>query len=84
LNEKPIKNNVSITGEIDLKGNITAIGGLDNKILGAMKAGVETIIYPKDNHHEYEKFVETHGDFSDKIKFIEVSKINELFTYVFV
>jgi ATP-dependent Lon protease len=67
-----------------LKGNITAIGGLDNKILGAMKAGVETIIYPKDNHHEYEKFVETHGDFSDKIKFIEVSKINELFTYVFV
>jgi len=84
LNEKPVRNNISITGEIDLNGNITAIGGLDNKILGAMKAGVEIIIYPKDNHHEYENFVEKHGDFTDKIRFVEVSKINEVFTYVFV
>merc|ERR1711991_1118448 len=39
--EKPIRNDIGMTGEIDLKGNITKIGGLEYKINGAKKAGVK-------------------------------------------
>ena len=43
-----IKNNIAITGEINLNGRVTAIGGLDLKILGGIRAGVDTFIYPKE------------------------------------
>ena len=49
LNNKKIKNNIAITGEINLQGKVTAIGGLDLKILGGIAAGVTEFIFPKDN-----------------------------------
>ena len=52
---KPIKNTVAMTGEIDLKGNITKIGGLEYKINGAKKAGIKTIIISNENKKDYEK-----------------------------
>jgi ATP-dependent Lon protease len=48
LNNIPILNDVAITGEIDLQGNITAIGGLENKILGGIRSGIKTFLYPKE------------------------------------
>ena len=52
LNNRKIKNNVAITGEINLQGIVTAIGGLDLKIIGGIKAGIKTFIYPKDNEQD--------------------------------
>ena len=43
INKKKIKNNIAITGEINLQGKITAIGGLDIKILGGIEAGYKRI-----------------------------------------
>jgi ATP-dependent Lon protease len=83
LNDIPIKNDIAITGEIDLQGNILPIGGLDVKILGGIRAGIRTIIYPSKNNSEYLDFVEKHGEYPD-IKFIEASNIHEVLTYVFV
>jgi ATP-dependent Lon protease len=51
---------VAITGEICLSGEVTAIGGLEYKVLGGIKAGAKTFIYPEENQREYEKLVETY------------------------
>lgn len=48
LNKK-IKNNIAMTGEIELNGNITAIGGLEYKLKGAQKAGVKIVFIPNEN-----------------------------------
>jgi ATP-dependent Lon protease len=86
LNKKLIKHDIAITGEISLNGEITAIGGLDVKILGGIKSGIKTFLFPKSNNKEYnewKKKYEKKGKY-DKIRFIEVSTINEVFKYVFV
>ncbi len=84
LNNKKIKNDVAITGEINLQGKVTEIGGLELKILGAIKAGVKTIIFPKSNIKDYNKFLEKYNtiDISD-IKFISVDNINDVLKLVF-
>jgi ATP-dependent Lon protease len=46
---KPIKNYVAMTGEIELTGKITKIGGLNFKLFGAKKAGVKLVFVPKEN-----------------------------------
>jgi ATP-dependent Lon protease len=52
-----VKNNVAMTGEIDLHGNVHQIGGLDAKLEGAIKAGVDTVLIPGDNVEDYEKII---------------------------
>lgn len=48
----PVRNNVAITGEIDLNGNILPIGGLDFKVDGGKKAGVNTVLCPNKNKQD--------------------------------
>jgi hypothetical protein len=85
FNEKKIKNNIAITGEINLQGQITAIGGLDVKILGGIRAGITTFLYPTANAGDYEKFIEKYGDKSilDNIVFVEIQHITEVFENIF-
>jgi ATP-dependent Lon protease len=47
-----------MTGEVDLMGNAKAIGGLEYKILGAIKAGVKHIIVPEENRQDYDKIIQ--------------------------
>ena len=86
LNKKTIKKDIAITGEINLQGKVSAIGGLDLKILGGIKAGVNTFIYPTTNQDDFDKFMEKQENkeiFND-IKFISVSKIDEVLKIVFI
>ena len=85
FNQRKIKNTVAITGEINLQGEVTAIGGLDNKILGGIRAGITTFIYPKSNNRDFNDFMKIYSnkDFIKNIQFIEVGNINEVFEYVF-
>ena len=48
----PVCNTVAMTGEIDLNGQICQIGGLETKIRGAKKAGVQKILVPRANEHD--------------------------------
>jgi len=57
LTNKPVRNDIAMTGEVDLLGNVKAIGGLDAKINGAIKAGVKLVIFPKENEQDWEKIV---------------------------
>ena len=49
---KPIKNNIGMTGEIELTGRITKIGGLEFKLPGAKKAGINVVYIPTENKHD--------------------------------
>ena len=49
---KPIKNDIAMTGEIELTGKITKIGGLNFKLYGAKKAGVKLVYVPKENEND--------------------------------
>ena len=53
----PVKNNIGITGEIDLNGRIHAIGGLSSKVYGAKSAGCNMVICPKENKNDVEKIL---------------------------
>jgi ATP-dependent Lon protease len=85
LNNKKIKYNIAITGEICLNGNVTEIGGLDLKILGAIKAGVKEILFPVENMKDYNKFIEKYKDtpLLEGIHFHPVSTIRQVFDLVF-
>ncbi len=55
LSEKPVKSSVAMTGEITLRGDVLAVGGLKEKILAAKRAGIKEIIAPKENRNEIEE-----------------------------
>ena len=86
INNKKIKNDIAITGEINLQGKVTQIGGLHLKILGGIRAGVKTFIYPKSNQQDFEKFYEKHTDKTifDNINFIPVDNIKDVLNIVFI
>lgn len=85
LNEKRIKNDVAITGEINLQGEVTAIGGLDLKIQGGIRAGVKRFLYPKANHKDFKEFLEIYGEkeMVKGIEFKEIANIKEVFEHVY-
>lgn len=62
----PIHHNIAITGEIDLNGNITKIGGLQYKLIGAKKGNVKTVIAPCENTDDYEEIVKKNKKLLDK------------------
>jgi ATP-dependent Lon protease len=62
LLNKKIRNDVAMTGEIDLLGNITKIGGLEHKLIGAKMAGIKLVLISKENE---EDIVDIKKDFKD-------------------
>lgn len=83
LNKKMIKNDIAITGEITLNGNITAIGGLDIKISSGIRAGIKTFLFPKENDREFQLWQEDNKNI-DNIEFVQISNISEIFEHVFI
>lgn len=71
----PIKHNVAMTGEISLKGNALAIGGLKEKSMAAYKAGCDTIIIPKDNLKDLTKIS---NEVKSNVNFVSVSSFDEV------
>lgn len=85
FNNIKISNTIAITGEINLQGEVTAIGGLDLKILGGLKAGIKKFIYPKSNQKDYLDFIEKNNDIfnENEILFYNVSTIEDVLKIVF-
>ena len=68
-----VKQTIGMTGEIDLNGNISKIGGLDLKIYGGKNAGLKTILIPKENEDDYNIIKNDNPEILNniEIKFIE-------------
>ncbi len=52
LTRVPVKADVAMTGEITLRGRVTAIGGLKEKLLAALRGGIRTVIIPEENRKD--------------------------------
>ena len=52
LQNRPIKQDLAITGEISLRGKVKPVGGIFEKIYGARRKGIKTVIVPYDNRHD--------------------------------
>ncbi|WP_440873857.1 endopeptidase La [Thalassotalea sp. PLHSN55] len=55
LTGNPVKADVAMTGEITLRGEVLAIGGLKEKLLAAHRGGIKTVVIPKDNERDLQE-----------------------------
>lgn len=76
LTERPIRQDVAITGEISLRGNVKPVGGIFEKIYGARRKGIKLVAVPKDNEKEVPLGLED-------IEVKSISHIEELMEIVF-
>ncbi|MBW1614967.1 MAG: endopeptidase La [Deltaproteobacteria bacterium] len=77
---KPISKDVAMTGEITLRGRVLPIGGLKEKTLGGLRAGIKKIIIPKKNEQEISKLPD---NVKEKIRFISVKNMDEVLKAAF-
>lgn len=75
LINKPINKDVAMTGEITLRGRVLPIGGLKEKALGALRAGIRTIIIPEKNKKD---LAEIPKNVKRKIDFVPVNSMEEV------
>jgi ATP-dependent Lon protease len=80
LSGKKVRQDVAMTGEITLRGRIMPIGGLKEKALAALRAGIKTIIIPAENKKD---LVEIPKDLRDQLKFVPVKNMDQVFPHVF-
>lgn len=85
LTNKKIKNDIAITGEITLRGDVTAIGGLELKILGGLKAGIKTFIFPAENDKDFLKIKDRYGEnvAFNSATYVSVKTFDEVLKLVF-
>src|SRR2546427_11159110 len=60
LSKRPARHDIAMTGEVTLRGRVLPIGGVKEKVLGAVRAGIKTIILPKENEGDLRDLPE-HG-----------------------
>jgi ATP-dependent Lon protease len=58
LTDKPVRSDIAMTGEITLRGLVLPVGGIKEKVLAGMRAGIRTIILPKKNEKDLEEIPE--------------------------
>jgi ATP-dependent Lon protease len=77
---RPARNDVAMTGEITLRGNVLPIGGLNEKLLAAQRSGIKTVLIPEEN-------VKDLTEIPDKVKegltIVPIETIEEAMKHVF-
>jgi ATP-dependent Lon protease len=74
LTGRPVRSDTAMTGEISLRGLVLPIGGVKEKVLAALRAGITTVLLPARNKREFE---EIPAEARDKLKFVWLERINE-------
>src|SRR5438094_540217 len=75
FSNRPVRPDVAMTGEITLRGLVLPIGGLKEKSLAAMRAGISTVIIPKLNEKD---LVDVPEEAKQKLKFVPVENVDEV------
>jgi ATP-dependent Lon protease len=71
----PIRRDIAMTGEVTLRGRVLPIGGLKEKLLAALRAGIKTVIIPKDNEKD---LVEIPANVKKGLVILPVSHVDEV------
>jgi ATP-dependent Lon protease len=77
---KPVSDQVAMTGEITLSGQVLPIGGLRDKVLAAQRAGISKVIFPKENESDLE---ELPSETREELEFIPVDWIEDVLEVAF-
>ena len=75
MSGRPVAHDVAMTGEITLRGRVLPIGGVKEKVLGAVRAGISRIILPKDNEPDLDDLPR---EVRDKLEIHLVSELGEV------
>ena len=81
LTGTPVRRDVAMTGEVTLRGRVLAIGGLREKTMGALRAGVKTVIIPADNEVDLENIDQT---VRAKLNFMTAENVDDILDFVLV
>ncbi|MFA5012926.1 MAG: endopeptidase La [Ignavibacteria bacterium] len=76
----PARTDTAMTGEITLRGNVLPIGGLNEKLLAAVRSGIKKVLIPKDN---VKNLIEIPKDITSKLEIIPVSKVEDAIEHLF-
>jgi len=71
----PIKKDIAMTGEVTLRGRVTAIGGLKEKLLAALRSGVKTVLIPSENEKD---LADIPDNVKSEMKIIPISTMDEV------
>ena len=77
LTGRPVRRDLSMTGEITLHGKVTAIGGLREKTMAAYKVGVRTILIPEENRKDVEEEIDK--TVKENVRLVFVKTLDEVF-----
>ena len=77
----PVRKDVAMTGEVTLRGNVLAIGGLKEKLLAALRGGIKTVLIPADNEKD---LAEIPANVKEGLKIIPVSNVREVLRHALV
>ncbi len=81
LTERLLRRDVAMTGEITLRGRVLPIGGLREKTMGALRAGIHTVLLPKDNEKD---LAEIDPNVREKLRFVPVETADAAFAQALV
>ena len=81
LSDRPVHRNIAMTGEITLRGEVLPVGGIKEKVLAAMRAGLRTVILPKLNERDLEDISKT---LKADMNFIFVENVKEVLGHAIV
>ena len=71
----PVRKEVAMTGEVTLRGRVLPIGGLKEKLLAALRGGIETVLIPKENEKD---LVEIPQNIRDGLRIVPVAHVDEV------
>jgi hypothetical protein len=75
ITDQAVSAKVAMTGEVTLRGVVTPIGGLPEKLMAAVRAGIETVFIPKDNEDDLKDVAD---EVKSQLKIIPVSEVKEV------
>ena len=81
LTDRPVRHDVAMTGEVTLRGRVMPIGGLREKTMGALRAGIRTVILPKENEKDLD---EIDPNVRAKLRFVPVETVDAVFAEALV
>ena len=72
---KAVEPTVAMTGEVSLRGGVMPIGGLPEKLMAAVRAGIRTVMIPKDNEEDLEDVAE---EVKRQLTIVPVSSVSQV------
>lgn len=81
ITERPVRADITMTGEITIRGRVLPIGGLKEKLLAAKNAGMKTVCIPKDNERDLSELSE---EITEGMEILPIDHMNQLIKAAFV